>query len=131
MKTELEYTGNTIFEQIKRNDENGNEYWTARTLAKVLNYTDFRNFLSVIEKAKDACINSGQVIAGHFEDMLDMITTGKTAQRKVESVKLKVSQFVIPSKSYFGGARPFAFSRMDSFAKDVIQKLLKNGEDII
>lgn len=88
MKTEIEYTGKTIFEQIKRNDENGNEYWTARDISKVLEYSEYRHFLPVIERAKEACSNSGQLIADHFEDMLDMITTGKTAQRKVESVKL-------------------------------------------
>ena len=49
----------SIFEQIRIVDEDGNEFWTARQLAKALDYTDFRNFLSVIAKAKEACTNSG------------------------------------------------------------------------
>ena len=49
----------SIFEQIRKVDADGNEFWTARQLAKALDYTDFRNFLSVIAKAKEACTNSG------------------------------------------------------------------------
>ena len=49
----------TVFEQIKQIDENGNEFWMARQLAKTLDYTDFRNFLGVIEKAKEAAKGNG------------------------------------------------------------------------
>lgn len=55
---ENEYT-NSIFENIKRIDDYGNEYWCARELSKVLEYKDWRNFLKVLNKAKDACKNSG------------------------------------------------------------------------
>ena len=88
MAKELFNRTNTVFEQIKRTDKNGNEFWSARDMAKVLEYSEYRHFLPVIERAKEACLNSGQRIADHFEDILDMITTGKTAQREVESVKL-------------------------------------------
>ena len=50
------YTNN-IFENIKYIDEYGNEYWYARELSKVLEYKDWRNFLKVLNKAKDACKN--------------------------------------------------------------------------
>ena len=55
---EAKYTNN-IFENIKHVDECGNEYWLARDLSKVLEYKDWRNFLKVLNKAKDACENSG------------------------------------------------------------------------
>ncbi|HEX7847008.1 MAG TPA: DNA damage-inducible protein D [Chitinophagaceae bacterium] len=77
-----------VFEQIRQTDKQGNDFWSARDMAKVLEYSEYRHFLPVIEKAKEACNNSGLQVADHFEDMLEMITTGKTAQRKVESVKL-------------------------------------------
>ena len=51
------YTNN-IFEDIKHIDEYGNEYWFARDLQKVLEYKDWRNFLKVLDKAKEACCNS-------------------------------------------------------------------------
>lgn len=78
----------SLFEQIRKTDENGNEFWTARDLSKALEYSEYRHFIPAIERAKEACENSGQRIADHFEGILEMITTGKTAQRKVESVKL-------------------------------------------
>ncbi|GHT41703.1 DNA-damage-inducible protein D [Bacteroidia bacterium] len=76
------------FEEVKQTNENGDEYWTARSLAKVLEYTDFRNFLSVISKAKEACLNSGYNVADHFEDILDTIEMAKGAKREVENMKL-------------------------------------------
>jgi DNA-damage-inducible protein D len=76
------------FEEVKQTSENGNEYWTARSLAKVLEYTDFRNFLSVISKAKEACLNSGYNVDDHFEDILDTIEMAKGAKREVENIKL-------------------------------------------
>jgi len=79
---------NNLFEQIKQTDENGNEFWSARDLSKVLEYSEYRHFLPVIDRAKEACANSGQQVADHFEDILEMINLGKTAQRGVESIKL-------------------------------------------
>ena len=78
----------SLFESIKHFDENGTEYWTARSLWKILEYTEYRHFLPVIEKAKIACENSGQRIENHFEDILEMVEIGSGAERPVESVKL-------------------------------------------
>lgn len=78
----------TLFENIKHIDENGVEYWTSRSLWKVLEYTEYRHFLPVIEKAKIACENSGQKIENHFEDILEMVEIGSGAERTLDSVKL-------------------------------------------
>jgi DNA-damage-inducible protein D len=88
MGRELSKNNQTVFEQIKKLDENGNEYWSARQLAVVLEYSEYRHFLPVVERAKEACVNSGQAIKDHFEDILEMVEIGSGAQRKVESVKL-------------------------------------------
>ena len=48
---ELEKINETIFESIKHVDEDGNEYWYARELQKVLEYTEWRKFVGVIKKA--------------------------------------------------------------------------------
>lgn len=79
---------NNLFEQIKQTDENGNEFWSARDLSKVLEYSEYRHFIPVIERAKEACTNSGQNISDHFEDILEMVNIGSGAQRQTESVKL-------------------------------------------
>lgn len=78
----------SIFEQIRHIDENGIEYWSAREMAKVLEYSEYRHFLPVIDKAKEACSNSNNSPLNHFEDVLEMIKIGKGGKREVESVKL-------------------------------------------
>ncbi len=80
--------GNNIFEEIKRINEYQSEYWSARELAKVLEYADYRNFLLVVEKAKEACKNSGQVIHNHFVDVNDMVKIGSGAERSISTVYL-------------------------------------------
>lgn len=88
MANELSKSSPNLFEEIKQTDEQGNEFWSARDLSKVLEYSEYRHFLPVIERAKEACANSGQQVEDHFEDILEMIALGKTAKREVESVKL-------------------------------------------
>ena len=78
----------SLFESIKHIDENGIEYWTSRRLWKVLDYTEYRHFIPVIEKAKLACENSGQRIEDHFENFLEMVEIGSGAERPVDSIKL-------------------------------------------
>jgi DNA-damage-inducible protein D len=85
---EITKTVNSIFEQIKRIDENGNEYWSARDFSKVLEYSEYRHFLPAINRAKEACENSKQQISDHFEDILEMVKLGSGAERQVDSMKL-------------------------------------------
>lgn len=88
MENELSKNGLSVFEQIKHTDQNGNEYWMARQLAKALEYTDFRNFSSVIEKAKEACKNSNQPIEEHLVETNEEIGHGKGAINSYPSYKL-------------------------------------------
>ncbi|MDD2500352.1 MAG: DNA damage-inducible protein D [Geobacter sp.] len=76
------------FEQIRRTNDAGNEYWSSRDFAKVLDYSDYRNFEQVIEKARTACFNSGQRIDDHFVDVTEMVELGSGAKRQVKSVYL-------------------------------------------
>ena len=85
---EIAKTVNSIFEQIKRIDENGNEYWSARDFAKVLEYAEYRNFIPVLNRAKEACENSGQCVLDHFVDMHEMVKLGLGSERQVDSIKL-------------------------------------------
>jgi DNA-damage-inducible protein D len=78
----------SVFEQIKQIDENGNEFWMARQLAKTLDYKDFRNFLVVIEKAKEACQNSGQTVANHLVEFNEVVAVGSGATHTYPSYKL-------------------------------------------
>ena len=77
-----------IFEKIKRIDNNGKEYWSSRELAKALEYVDYRNFTTPIDKAKVACENSGEVIHNHFVDANEMVSIGSGAEKPIETVYL-------------------------------------------
>ena len=72
------------FERIKRVNKSGGEFWSARELARALEYTDFRNFITVITKARRACVNSGRTIADHFVDITEMVGIGSGAWRPIE-----------------------------------------------
>ena len=72
------------FERIKRVNQEGHDFWSARDLARVLEYLNFRNFQPVIEKAKEACAQSGHAVADHFAEMRNMVGIGSGAQRELE-----------------------------------------------
>ncbi len=76
------------FDEIKKIDEKGRESWTARALSRILGYSEYRHFLPVVEKAKEAAENSQQVITDHFEDFLDMVQIGSGAHRKLKNIRL-------------------------------------------
>lgn len=76
------------FERIRRHDDANMEFWSSRELAQVLGYEDYRNFTSVLEKARIACDNSGITAADHFVDVTDMIEIGKGGRREVATVLL-------------------------------------------
>ena len=76
------------FDGIRQLDLNGNEFWLARQLGKVLDYSEYRHFLPVIERARDACRNSGQPEPNHFEDILEMVEIGSGARRELPDVRL-------------------------------------------
>ena len=76
------------FEAIKRTSDQGSEYWSAREIAEVLEYAQYRNFEKVIEKAKLACFNSGHAVDDHFADVSKMVALGSGAQRDVTDVLL-------------------------------------------
>lgn len=76
------------FESIRQQDAEGNEYWSARKLAKVLEYSEYRHFQPVIERAREACQGSGNAVADHIEDTLDMVDIGSGAKREVPDVRL-------------------------------------------
>lgn len=64
------------FESIKHYTDDGQEFWYARDLQRVLEYTEWRNFTTVIEKAKIACRNSGIDPDGDFVDVNKIVEAG-------------------------------------------------------
>ena len=85
-ETRIQHT--SPFEAIRKEAEDGEEYWSARDLSKILGYAEWRNFTSAIEKAKEACENSGQAISDHFVEANKLIEAAKGARRKIEDYHL-------------------------------------------
>ncbi len=80
--------GRSPFERIRRINEAGFEHWSSRDFAHILGYTDYRNFESVIAKARLSCFNSGHHIEDHFVDVTEMVAIGSGAQRPIKTVLL-------------------------------------------
>jgi DNA-damage-inducible protein D len=69
-------------------EEDGIEYWLARDLQLLLGYTEWRNFLNAIEKAKESCKTTGEEVLDHFVDVNKMVQIGSGAERKQEDIML-------------------------------------------
>jgi len=82
----IKYSENT-FENIKHINTDGQEFWYARELQGVLEYTEWRNFSNAIDKAKVACSSSGNELSNHFVDVNKMVTAG-VAPKTVEDIML-------------------------------------------
>ena len=82
-----EYT-EKVFEDIKHIDENGNEYWYARELMPLFEYSKWERFSNTINNSKIACKNSGYNVNDHFPGVGKMINIGKGGKRKVDDYKL-------------------------------------------
>lgn len=76
------------FEAIRQENAAGGEYWSARDLAKLLGYTNWRNFRYAVEKAKLSCKASGREVADHFDATVKMVQLGSGAARQVEDFHL-------------------------------------------
>ncbi len=88
MTSEITTYNEQIFEDIKHINDDGQEYWLARELQTVLDYTQWRRFSDTIERAKLACKNSGFAIDDHFADVGKMVDIGSGAEREVDDVML-------------------------------------------
>ena len=79
---------NSIFENVKHVDENGNDYWLARELMVVLEYKRWDKFNNVINNATISCKNSNYAIDDHFSHLGKMVEIGSKTKRKIEDYKL-------------------------------------------
>jgi len=123
------------FESLKQIDGKCG-FWSARKLAEVFEYSEFRHFLPVIEKAKKACENSGYEIEDHFVDVHEILVVRSGAKRKMSDVKLSryacylIIQNADPTKPVIAiGQTYFAIqARRQELSDNVIFQQLKEDE---
>ena len=87
MKTEEIQQLFTRFEAAASEFE-GVECWSARELQDLLGYSKWENFEKVVQKAKDACRNAGELIENHFPDIRKMVEIGSNTERSVDDIAL-------------------------------------------
>lgn len=87
-KNEIEKRQGSTFQVIKQIDESGAEFWYARDLQQALEYTEWRNFETVIRKAITACEKSGYDPTDHFVGVNKKVALGSGAVREVEDIEL-------------------------------------------
>jgi DNA-damage-inducible protein D len=88
MANELEKTRHLTFESIRRVNQSGQDFWSSRELGKILGYSEYRNFLPVIEKAGEACKKSQNAVSDHFVESREMVDIGSGAKREMPSFAL-------------------------------------------
>lgn len=86
--SDLQQYNEKTFEAIKHYTDDGIEFWFARELQNVLGYSQWRRFEGAIERAKDACKNSGNNIADHFAGSGKTIKMPKNAEKTVDDYML-------------------------------------------
>lgn len=124
------------FEQLRQLSTDGFEYWSARDLAPLLEYRDWRNFHKVINKAMQACETSNHVVVDHFVEATKMVSIGSGSQRKLDDIHLSryacylVVQNGDPSKPVIAAGQTYfaVQTRRQELADDDAFKQLKEDE---
>jgi len=126
MASQLSKSGYALFEQIKKVDDSGHEFWTARDMAKALEYSEYRHLLPVIDKTKEACKNSGQ----RAEDHLFMGYFNRSSHRASSLLSHSFAREVSWMEAstlalFFAAARGLTFTNL--FACNNLRNALPSG----
>ena len=92
MKIEVVQALTDTFEGHAQKTESAVEFCLARDLQHLLGYAEWRNFGTVLSKAKTACELSGHRVSDHFVDVNKMVDLGSGSQREVDDRMLMRSK---------------------------------------
>jgi len=88
VKKTLPVKGSISFEDMKKLNEHGAEYWSARDLQPLLGYSQWRRFEDAINRAMVSCRQSGNIPENHFAGAGKMVELGSGSNRTVDDYQL-------------------------------------------
>jgi DNA-damage-inducible protein D len=113
---------------------NGIECWSARELQNIFHYTEWRNFLKVIDKAKAACIHAGETIGDHFVEINKMVPLGSGSEREIEDIALTRYASYLVAQNGDAGKSAVAFAQtyfaVQTRKQEIIEKRLLDVERV-
>ncbi len=128
----------SIIQRLHKNFEDfvhvkdGVEFWFARDLQELLGYTEWRNFLKVIEKAREACRNSDHPASDHFVDVNKKVSLGSGSEREIDDVMLTryacylIAQNGDPRKDEIAFAQ--SYFAVQTRKQELIEERIRLGE---
>ncbi len=115
---------NKTFEQYAY-EQDGIEYWLARELQELLGYSDWRNFLNTISKAKESCKTTGEAVSDHFVDVNKMVIIGSGAEKQIDDIMLTRYACYLIAQNGDPKKEPIAFAQSYFAVQTRKQELLE------
>ena len=119
----------SLFESIKHTNNYGQEFWYARELQIALEYTEWRNFSKVIERAKTACKNSQNTISDHFVEINKMVKAG-VAIKEIDDIELSRYACYLIVQNGDSRKKVIALGQTYFAVKTRQQELIENFDDL-
>lgn len=129
MDKSIKQWAQTMFDNIKHTDENGNEFWYARELEKTLGYASWQNFSDVVTKAKISLAETGQTVENHFNDVIKMVPIGSGGERATDDVKLTRYACYIVAQNANAKGKPAVAGAQAYFAIQTRNQELENRRE--